>query len=95
MGYSQDDVTILEQELLISAKRASDRIAKATAAAHRGLLAKLSIAQIKTAFVDGLIDIGTVRTELTSRNFAPDAVDTLVNEFLISAKLRQPTPPTA
>jgi hypothetical protein len=95
MGYSTDEVTILEQELLISAKRAADRLAKQTAAAQRGFLAKLSVAQIKTAFEDGLIDVATVRAELEARHYAPAAVDTLVAEFLISAKLRQPTPPTA
>jgi hypothetical protein len=95
MGYSADDVQILEQELLISAKRAADRAAKAEAAAARGLFAKLTVAQMKTAFESGIMTLDQVRQELTVRKYAPDAIDTIANEFLIAAKLRSVTPPTA
>lgn len=95
LGYSADDVTLLEQELLISAKRAADRAAKAEASAARGLFAKLTVAQMKTAFESGIMTLDQVRQELTVRKYATDAIDTIVNEFLIAAKLRPATPPTA
>jgi len=95
LGYSPDDVQLLVQELLIAAKRAADRAAQATTRARRGRLAHLSIAQLKTAFVDGLLNIAEIRAELALRQYSPDAIDTVVNEFLIAAKLRPPTPPQA
>lgn len=95
MGFSADDVQTIEQELLIAAKRASDRAAKAAQAAQRGRLAKLSVAQMKTAFVDGLLTLPEIEAELSGRGYAPAAVQTIVSEFLIAAKLQTPTPPTA
>lgn len=93
MGYSADDVQLLEQELLIAAKRASDRAAKAAAAARRGKLAKLSIAQLKTGFETGLLDLPEIEAELTLRGYAPAAVDAMAAEFRIAAKLQPPGTP--
>jgi hypothetical protein len=93
MGFGPDDARLLVQELLISAKRAADRNARAIANAHRGKLAKLSLAKLETAFVDGLIDLSEVRAELTARQYASAAIETIVSEFLIKAKLQQSTPP--
>lgn len=95
MGYSADEVTLIVQELLIAAKRAADRNAKAAAAATRGLFAKLSVAQMKTAFTEGIMTLEQVRAELLARAYAPDAIDAIANEFLVAAKLRAATPPTA
>jgi hypothetical protein len=95
LGYSPDDVTLLEQELLISAKRASDRNAKAVSTALRGKYAKLSVAQMKTAYENGIMDLAEVRQELSDRHFAPSAIDTIAEEFRIAAKLATGTPPTA
>lgn len=93
LGYSPDDVTILVQELLISARRAADRVAKANAAAQRGRFAHLSIAQLETAFADGLIDQSAVRAELAARSYPPSAQDAVIAEMLIKAKLQSGTPP--
>jgi len=95
MGYSTDEVTILEQELLISAKRAADRAAKVLVQAERGLFAKLTVAQMKTAYLDGIMSLDQVRAELAARKYAPDAIAAVADEFLIAAKLRTATPPTA
>jgi len=95
LGYSADEVTVLEQELLISAKRAADRAAKAQVAAQKGLLAKLTVAQMKTAFEDGILTLAQVEAELTARGFATDAIATIAQEFLIAAKLKAPGTPTA
>jgi hypothetical protein len=94
LGYGPDDVQLLEQELLISAKRASDRAHKAATAATHGLFAKLTVAQMKTAFESGIMTLAQVRTELVARQYTHDAIETLANEFLIAAKLRSGTPPT-
>lgn len=93
LGYSPDDVQILTQELLIAAKRASDRAAKAASAAQRGRFAHLTVAQMKTAFTEGLLTLDEVKAELTARQYAPDAIATVANEFLIAAKLRPTTTP--
>lgn len=95
LGYGADDVQLLEQELLISAKRASDRAAKATATALRGKYAKLTVAQMKTSYENGIMDLAEVRQELTVRNYAPSAIDAIAEEFRIAAKLQTGTPPTA
>jgi hypothetical protein len=95
MGFSVDDVRLLEQELLIEAKRASDRAAKAANAALRGRFAKLTVAQMKTAFENGLMTLPEVAAELTTRGYAPDSITAIENEFRIAAKLQPPGTPTA
>jgi hypothetical protein len=95
LGYSPDDVRLLEQELLISAQRAADRAAKAAAAAQRGKLAKLTIAQLETGYIEGILDLATIEAELAVRQYAPDAIAAIVAEFRTKAKLRPVTPPTA
>jgi len=95
MGYSPDDVQILVQELLISAKRASDRNARAAAGARRGALEKLSVAKMETAYLDGLLTLEEIRAELAVRQYAPSAIDTIVSEFLVKAGLQAKQPPTA
>jgi hypothetical protein len=95
LGYSPDDVQLLTQELLIAAKRASDRAAAATTRARRGRLAHLTVAQMKTAFEQGLLTLDEVKAELADRQYAPDAIVTIADEFLIAAKLRTTTPPKA
>ena len=95
MGYSPDDVQILVQELLISAKRASDRNARAAAGARRGALEKLSVAKMETAYLDGLLTLEEIRAELAVRQYAPSAIDTIISEFLVKAGLQPKQPPTA
>jgi hypothetical protein len=95
LGYSPDDVTVLVQELLLQAKRATDKAALAAHRAQRGRFAHLSVAQMKTAFADGLMTLDEVKAELATRLYAPDAIATIANEFLIAAKLRPVTPPQA
>jgi len=94
MGYSADEVVQLTQELLVSAKRAADRAAKAAALAARGPLAKLTVAQLETGYLSGLFDVGEIETELTARKYAPDAINALIAEFRIKAGLQTKTPPT-
>lgn len=93
LGYSTDDVQILEQELLIAAKRASDKAAKAAAALSRGKLAKLTVAQMKTAFETGLLDQAEIEAELSARGYTQQAIDTLITEFRVAAKLQPPGTP--
>jgi len=95
MGYSPDDVQILVQELLISAKRASERNARAAAGARRGALEKLSVAKMETAYLDGLLTLEEIRAELAVRQYAPSAIDTIISEFLVKAGLQAKQPPTA
>lgn len=95
LGYSPDDVTLLEQELLISAKRVSDRNAKTSAAASRGVFAKLSLGQMKTAYENSIMGLADVEQELKARNYAPAAINAIAEEFRIAAKLQTGTPPTA
>jgi|SRR5579864_688366 len=95
LGYAPDDVQLLEQELLISAKRAEERAAKAALAAQRGMFAKLTVAQMKTAYLEGLMTLDQVRAELAVRQYAASAIDAVANEFLVAAGLKAKQPPTA
>jgi hypothetical protein len=95
LGYSADDVRLLEQELLVAAKRAQERAAKAAVSAARGLFAKLSVAQMKTAYTEGIMTLEQVRAELAARQYAQSAIDTIATEFLIAAGLAPKQPPTA
>lgn len=95
LGYSPDDVRVLEQELLIAAQRAADRAARAARAAERGRLAKLTISQLETAYIEGILDLPTIEAELANRQYTPDAIAAVVAEFRTKAKLRPVTPPTA
>lgn len=95
LGYSPDDVRLLEQELLIAAQRAADRAAKAARAAERGRLAKLTVAQMEAGYLEGILDLPTIEAELAARQYTPDAIAALVAEFRTKAKLRPVAPPTA
>lgn len=93
-GYSADDVTVTTQELLVAAKRASDKATRAAATAQRGPLAKLTVAQMQTGFGAGLFTLAEIEAELTARGYAPDAITGLAAEFRIKAGLQQPNAPT-
>lgn len=81
LGYSQDDVTLLTQELLISEKRAASKAAAAAAKALRGPLYKLTIAQMEAGYVAGILDIATIEEELAARKYTPVAIADLVAQF--------------
>jgi hypothetical protein len=95
IGYSPDDVRILEQELLVSAKRAADRNQKAAHAILAGRFAKLTVAQMETAFAQGLMLEPDVRTELYTRGYPQASIDTLVAEFRAKAQKQPSQPPQA
>jgi len=93
LGYDVDAVTELVQELLLSAKRASDRAARAAALAARGPLARLTVAQMEAGFTAGIFHLAEIEAELIARKYAPDAVAALLTEFRIKAGLQTPGTP--
>ena len=95
IGYSADDVTLLTQELLLSEKRAASRAARTAAAALRGPLAKLTVAQMETGFTTGVLDIATIEQELQARNYTAAAIADLVAQFRTKAGLQAPGTPQA
>lgn len=94
-GYDPDTVTELTQEALLLQKVSAERAAAAAAKAGKAKLARLNLAQLATAFTDGLITIEQYRSELTARGFSASDVATLSAELLIKAGLQTGTTPTA
>lgn len=74
MGYSQDDISALQLDLLLDQQ--GRRATRATRA-----VPSLTWAQLKAAFKSGVVDLEEVKVHLTHRGYSADDIAVLVKEL--------------